>query len=263
MKAATTATQRRIETHPTVGTVRLQEPNFFCDDSKWALGSDWYLSLFERSAVRTIVGEASVNYTDPARSGVAAERMHSLAPDIRLIFLARHPIERMRSEYRHQVQRGRERRTFDRVLSEQPDLYSARSRYYEALRPYLDRFPNAQLHIARTDDIATRPGWDELLRFLSLTTVDLPPIDENATESKKAFTRPMLWLFDRGITGSPKWIPSPLRAVTGRLLTRDDDPYRRLIESSRGDVPIDLETELWADLTRLEHTRQIPPLWPR
>lgn len=263
MKAATTATQRRIETHPAVGTVRLQEPNFFCDDEIWALGTDWYLSLFERSAVRTIVGEASVNYTDPARSAVAAERMLVLAPDVRLVFLARHPIERMRSEYRHQVQRGRERRAFDRVLREQPELYSARSRYYEALRPYLDRFPSAQLHIARTDDIATPNGWQELLQHLGLKPVDLPRTDENATESKKAFTRPMLWLFNRGITDSPKWVPDSLRAATGRLLTRDDQPYRRLIESSRCEVPVDLETELWADLARLEQSRRIPPLWSR
>ncbi len=263
MKAATTSTQRWLEMHPKVGVPQIQEPNFFSDDSVWATGTDWYFSQFSRSGPATLVGESSVSYTDPALAAIAAERINAVLPNVRLIFLVRHPIERMRSEYRHQVQRGRERRSFDRLLRDEPERYGARSRYHRALTPYLARFPSNRIHVARSEDLNHGPAWEGILRFLDLSLIPVPLPQQNVTESKKSFTRPMLWLFERGITNGPKWIPSPVRAVTSRMLTRDDPKYRRLLDSSRCEIPAELETSLWADTAALESALGCAPLWPR
>lgn len=57
-----------------------------------------------------VTGEASASYADPRVAGVVAERMSALVPDVRLVYLVREPVARLRSHYLHEYQRSRERR---------------------------------------------------------------------------------------------------------------------------------------------------------
>ena len=84
----------------------MKEPVFFSDETAWNRGTDWYRSLFAESAPGSLTGEASVEYTDPAVADTAAARIAATIPDARLVCLLRDPIDRLRSHYRHEVQRG-------------------------------------------------------------------------------------------------------------------------------------------------------------
>ena len=86
----------------------------------WERGFEQYAELFVNAGPDELTGEASVAYTDPGGAGLAAARMHESIPDARLIYLVRHPVERARSHYRHEVQRGRETRPFRVAIGDTP-----------------------------------------------------------------------------------------------------------------------------------------------
>ena len=75
----------------------VKEPQFF-NDWNWHRGLAWYEAQFPASA--KVVGESSPTYTvHPAHPHVP-ERMASVVPDAKLIYLVRDPIERLVSGYR-------------------------------------------------------------------------------------------------------------------------------------------------------------------
>src|SRR5437762_10018538 len=54
-------------------------------------GLDWYRSCFEGAEPGQLLGEASVMYTSPEYAEASAERMKSVLPDARLIYVIREP----------------------------------------------------------------------------------------------------------------------------------------------------------------------------
>ena len=73
-------------------------------------------------------------------------------PRARLIYVVRQPVERLRSHYRHEVQRSRERRPLIEAISAEGNPYVETSRYFACLRPYIDRFPRIR---SRSSDSRT------------------------------------------------------------------------------------------------------------
>jgi hypothetical protein len=258
MKAGTTSLFRWLEDHPGVGTARDKEPRFFSDEAAWSRGWDWYLSLFERPAKEALVGEASVEYTDPDLARIAAGRMVEKLPEVRIVYLVRHPLERMASHYRHQVQRGRETRPYETAVRD--PAYAGRSRYFTCLEPYLDRFE--RVLVVRTEDLE-EGGWRRVQEFLGLEVRPAPEEAYNVTGAKEQYTKPMLWLFDHGLTDLAKLVPRPLRSMGRRLLTKDDGDYRSLLESAKAPVPAEVSGPIWEDVARLEELLGSGRMWER
>jgi hypothetical protein len=227
-----------------------KEPTFFSVEENWQRGTEWYSSFFGDISRDVLTGEASPGYTDPRRVDVAASRIRSVVPDARLICLLREPVERARSHYRHQVQRGRESRTFGDA-AEPTSSYIQRGCYAQCLAPYLEHFPREQLCIVRTEDLGDGdgPGWSTILDHLGLpSAVDAKGGQRrrNVTEVKEQFSRPASALFDRGWLRLAGSLPKPLRRVGRRVLVRDDDRYRGLLASSFESIP-DESAALLAD----------------
>lgn len=156
MKCATTALHRYLDTHPAVSMATLKETNFFTGTDRaphgdpstwwrsgqWHRGLEWYASLFDPDM--PVRGETSPGYTSPDQLR-APERMHRTIPDAQLVYLVRDPVERAVSQYEHHVRDGDERRPLEDALLDPDSQYLARSRYFERLRPFLDRFRNDQI----------------------------------------------------------------------------------------------------------------------
>src|SRR5919202_3826797 len=85
MKFASTSRYRWLDSQPEVYMAHPKETNFFSD--AWERGPAWYRSQFAGAGERQLCGEASVNYTSPEWSDVAASRMHDLIPNARLIYV--------------------------------------------------------------------------------------------------------------------------------------------------------------------------------
>ncbi|MEX0741683.1 MAG: hypothetical protein WD079_02730, partial [Phycisphaeraceae bacterium] len=106
-----------IGQHPDVFMCEPKEPQFFCREDIYARGWDWYCSLFEEGRGKRAVGEGSVMYSSPSRASVVVPRIVERLPDAKLILIARHPIRRIESAWRHhQAARPQNSSTFDDLV---------------------------------------------------------------------------------------------------------------------------------------------------
>src|SRR5262245_46073038 len=109
MKGGTTALHTYLGSHPDVFMSDLKEPHFFSSGLGWDKGEEWYCSLFTEAGSATAVGESSTSYSKFPDVRHVPERAISLIPDLRVVYLVRDPIERIRSQYLHHVVMGEER----------------------------------------------------------------------------------------------------------------------------------------------------------
>jgi hypothetical protein len=154
-KGGTSSLHRYLDLHPEIAMASPRELNFFCGPGwSWDRGLDWYGSHFDGAA--SVRGESSPDYTFfPYIRGVP-ERMHAVAPEARLLYVVRDPVERMISQYLHYWSRGYERRPIDEVFSDprfHGSGYVARSRYHAQLERYLEHFPRSSLLVLSQEEL--------------------------------------------------------------------------------------------------------------
>ena len=129
--------------------------------------------------------------------------MRELVPDARLVVLVRNPVDRALSHYQHEVALGREPLSFEDALAAEDErlrgeeerlladpryfsrewwshTYQARGRYAEQLERWLAVFPQEQLLIVPSDDLADDPAGDaragaRLPRRAAAAARELPP----------------------------------------------------------------------------------------
>src|SRR5438552_836610 len=98
----------------------------------------------------TALGEASTVYTKFPRYQGVAERMAKVVPHARLIYVVRHPIDRIRSHYEHRVASGAETAAMEDAVFDNP-IYIDYSRYALQVEQYLEDFPREQLLIISSE----------------------------------------------------------------------------------------------------------------
>jgi hypothetical protein len=160
MKAGTTSLYHYLRDHPQVFMPETKEVNFFNPLRNWRRGVGWYEEQFADAPPEvTALGEASTSYTKyPWVEGVP-ERIASVLGDVLLIYVVRHPIERMRSQYLHQVATGQEWRPIEEAFTKEP-MYLHISRYAFQLDRYASTVPAERILVVdaralRTDREAT------------------------------------------------------------------------------------------------------------
>lgn len=167
-KCGTSSFHAYLGRHPQIFMSTPKEPCFFNDLAELrahglpefaeglAQNEERYLDLFRGAGDRPIAGESSTFYTRlPWYTGVP-ERMGRFAPDARIVYLMRDPVERTVSDYLFHVQLGVERRDVPAALVEHPQ-YLSMSHYALQLRPYLDRFGRERVFTATLEGLAARP----------------------------------------------------------------------------------------------------------
>ena len=263
LKSATTSLYRWLDEQDEIFVPHSKESRFFAD--LWSRGPDWYRGLFADAADHQLLGEASVSYTNPMFAARAAERMANMIPNAQLIYVVRHPVERIRSQYRHEVQRRREPRSLLEALQEPGNPYIGHSLYHACLRPYADRFPRDQILVVRFEDLVRPPalGWSAVLRSLSLTERPLPGTSFNVSDEKAQWSRVMSWAKRNGFISlrTISKLPQPIRRV-GRTFAHGSQSYETRLEASRVPIPGEVLTPVWDDVARLEGWLGAS-LWPR
>lgn len=152
MKAGTTSLAKYLACHPDVFMTIPKEPGFFDPTRNWDRGLEWYQGLFSTAGPEQARGEASTMYSAAPHVPGVPERIARVVPEVRLIYLIRNPVERIRSMYLHRVDRGQERGTLEEAV-EQRSEYLDLSRYGFQLDQYLRVFPRQQILVLSSDQL--------------------------------------------------------------------------------------------------------------
>ena len=249
MKAGTTSLARYVDGHPDAFVSRRKEPDYFT--ANWDQGRDWYESLFVDAGAAKAVGEASTSYTKyPSEAGVPA-RIASLLPDVRLVYLIRDPVDRIRSMWVHRTSRLDETRPCADAVVEQAD-YLDFSRYGMQLDQYLEVFERDQLLVMRSEDLRDHRSTtlSTIFTFLGLdpdAPVEGLDVEYNAGRDRRVRT-PAARAVVRGLRKTrlmpviPRRLRKPVWQAMGRAV-----PV--------AEIPPDVEDHLWTalapDLARL------------
>lgn len=144
----TTTLAALMAAHPEISFSRVKEPNFFSHDDVFALGPQWYDDLYadvDRTLVR---GEGSVSYSLLQYETHTAERLVTARPDALIIYLARHPMDKITATFRELHHAGI-RHGFDlpfdltEALNSRPVMVE-NAKYWSRTQPFRDRFPPSQ-----------------------------------------------------------------------------------------------------------------------
>ena len=148
-KCGTTTLCRELERHPEVGLFPHKETHFF--SFRYNRGLEWYEPLFDRINGR-VKGEGSPSYTTGEFSKLAAARIAADLPDVKLIFIARHPLERLPSGYTQLFDSGLKPGTFEEELRRSPKLLPA-SCYHARLQDFYEHIPRESILVMFLEDL--------------------------------------------------------------------------------------------------------------
>ncbi len=184
-KAGTTALYHRLIEHPDVFMPALKEPHFFseADVPNRPQSLEAYLALFEGATTERAVGEASTSYLN---SPEAPARLHSFAPEARIVAVLRHPVERAFSHYLMMLNSGAiPHDAFESlalkakscIMQGDPVPYGSgfrQSFYAEGIARYKSFFGDEQVCVLTYDQLKKAP--DAFLRTL-FTHIGAEPLD--------------------------------------------------------------------------------------
>ncbi|MGI9085464.1 MAG: sulfotransferase family protein [Aeromicrobium sp.] len=188
MKGGTSALHSYLSEHPQVGMSKPKETNFFCSPDHDGHDLAWYRGLFSGSGPQ--FGESSPNYTKRHLFDGVVERMKPVLPDIRLIFLARDPIDRAVSHFLHNVAKGRVRRDdFSTYFDDLDNPAILTSRYDHQLEPFVEAYGLDRIFVMASEDLRDdrAAALKRVFTFLGIDPEFTSPkftIDRHVTSTK-------------------------------------------------------------------------------
>lgn len=254
MKAGTSSLHRYLGEHPDVFMSAPKEPDFFLGTEAWARGLEWYRSLFAPGARAVARGEASTRYSkDPLFPGVP-ERVAGVIPEVRLVYVLRHPVERIRSHHRHAVAEWGHPPSFADAVRWHRSEYLVPSRYAHQIDGWLAHFPPGQLLVVTSEDLDREHHGTvaSVLTFLGVDPGRRPPSDDrryNQGSDHRTSLGPV-----QRLRRVPAYralrsrVPKRLRHAAWRATSR---PAPRPQVADDGAVEDELVAELQPDLRRL------------
>lgn len=169
MKCATTYLSELLGAHPEVFMSSPKEPCHFVDphvlrhvwpemwrNRYWA-SEERYLALFARAGNASVIGEASVFYSQEPLFADVPQRIVGFNKDARFIYIMRDPVERTISHYWHRVRWWGEHRSMLRAIRSDPQ-YRDISNYARQLRAYLRYVPSERIYVLTCEALAADPA---------------------------------------------------------------------------------------------------------
>ncbi len=134
---------------------------------------DWYATRFLNAEKDQMIGEDSTTYL---MSEVAPRRIQALLPNVRMIFMLRHPVSRAYSQYWHLVKTARTTLSFEKALLQFPQIILG-SGYYAGLLRFIDAFGPNQVKICLFEDFQkdNQAVLDDVVRFLGADPFQINP----------------------------------------------------------------------------------------
>ena len=169
LKCGTTSLHYYLNLHPQISMSTKKELNFFIEERNWPKGVAWYRSYFRANA--KIHGESSPGYTAYPRFRGVPERMASLIPDAKLLYVVRDPLERIISHYVQSQAAGHESRSLAEALNDfSTNYYIKCSQYGMQMERYLNHFPPSNILVVQAEELALKRAatLKTIFRFLGV-----------------------------------------------------------------------------------------------
>lgn len=171
MKAGTTSLYRDLETNPAIFMPYRKEPSHLArDEVLTPAGRREFARFFERAAPDQLVGVASTQYAKlPDLPGVTERALKVIGPDIKAIYLVRHPVARIVSHHYHEWSAGTISCGIDAAVAEYPRFLDY-TRYAMQITPWLEALgPDRVLILKFESYIKDRlETVDRVCRFLGV-----------------------------------------------------------------------------------------------
>jgi hypothetical protein len=178
-----------------------KETRFF--DLHFDRGLHWYLDHFTIAHEGCPLGEVAPTYF---RSVQARDRIAQTLPGVKLVFIFRHPVQRLVSLYRLKRAYGRVPWDLEEALERDPELVES-SLYATNLRQWQSKFPKEQLSINLYEDLSSNPQAfvDRLAEFLEIPRFQLQESQLGQVYSTAKMTEPRSFLATRAATAMADW----------------------------------------------------------
>ena len=230
MKSATSTLHNQLSAQPGIFMSSPKEPNFFSDDDIYNHGLSWYSGLFSYANARDICGESSTHYTKLPDYSDTIQRLKAAIPRPKLIYVMRHPVDRLISHYMHQWSVGVISCDINQAIDRYPELVDY-SCYGMQITPYLQEFGHKAVLPLFFDDL--KKNKDRALNrvgtFIGCTQpliwIDDLTQDNQSSQRIRRFygyellinSRPMAWL-------RKNLIPQAVRNRIKKRLTMQQRP---------------------------------------
>ena len=230
-KAGSTSLFRMLGEHPDVFVSQPKEPKFFALREEYEGGMVGYARLFMAGAGYRARGEGSVVYTMRGQDEATASRIAAHLPDARLLFIARHPVARLRSNWQMYAATEAAPVPLETCVATglHREFLADRSRYDWQLEPYRAAFPEAQLRVVFLEDLERDPEPVLRVCFRHIAVDDAPAADIAATRANETRRSTSDWRRSAARAGLGLGLAAmlpPKRADKLRRLALPDDALR-------------------------------------
>jgi hypothetical protein len=211
-KAGTTTLCSLIGMHPQVFMTDPKEPRFFSWDRFYARGLRWYESLYDGAGDALMRGEGSQSYSIRGLFPRTARRIAEYAPELKVIYIVRHPLERMESAWlemrswdygrlRGFIQNAKVGPSivhpdFSEAMRRNAAAYEDSSNYWREINVYRELFPDDQILVLFLDDLKAdyRTVLRQCWEFLGVDPrVTLEPPGRSNEAAEKALQGRAYW----------------------------------------------------------------------
>jgi hypothetical protein len=155
-KCGTTSLHHYLAAHPEIEMTARKEPHVLCGPEPWRGRLALYGELFREAA--PVRGEVSPGYAALPYDADVPDRMAAAAPDARIVYVVRDPVERAVAHYAEHVIQRLEERPIELALA--PDsnesVYVAASRYSVQLAAYRARFGAERVLVVDSGELRER-----------------------------------------------------------------------------------------------------------
>lgn len=187
-KAATTTLANLLALHPEAAIVQGKEPHFFSQDATYALGWNAYLRLFGHCTNERAIGDASTSYSRIRYHPQTTARIAGHVPDAKIIYMVRHPLERIQSAYVERIATlgaAAHHGSFSAAIRNAPMMLDS-SRYWEVYRHYSEVFGESRVKVVWFEDFVAglREGLADVARFLDIAPYPAIDFDQVRTNAR-------------------------------------------------------------------------------
>jgi hypothetical protein len=198
-KAGTTSLHDLLNQHPDIYLPDFKEAHFFDFDHNFSRGEKWYnKTVFSKYAGQKIQGEITPSYI--YFPNVPKRIFDTVGPDVKLIFMFRHPVGRAWSHFQMHRLRGNEKLSFEDAVVAEPERlkqdmvtvsrfsYMDRGFYSQQVERYLQYFPKENMHFIIFEEFV-KDMAGHTVKLLDFLGVDQMELDYSIRSNKQAEQR--------------------------------------------------------------------------